>query len=132
MELYSAVILGHSRDPHGIQIPDEIEAQCTRTNPTCGDRITLYLGAGAEIAHQTRGCAVCVASASMLTRAMSGASRDERERLLAEAIAYLHGADDVAPFEEFEAFAPVRDNRARVRCAALPWEALEVLLPSPE
>jgi nitrogen fixation NifU-like protein len=76
-----------------------------------------------------RGCAVCIASASMMAETLTGFSRERAEKVARAFIDWmLHRADPErlsahAP-ELIEIFAAVRDAGSRARCAALPWGAL--------
>jgi len=102
----------------------------TITNPLCGDRITVDVrienGVIKALGHEVRACLLCQAAASMLARRAPGNDpaavqdiRSEVERWIAAGAA----PPDIWP--ELSSFAPVAQNRSRLRCVTLPFEALE-------
>jgi len=106
-----------------------------RDNPLCGDRVTIDVrlddsGHILEMAHQVRGCLLCQASASALAASVVGRDavgigelRHQAERAL--------GREEGSETGVFEAFAPVRNHKARQECVLLPFEALKDALASP-
>jgi nitrogen fixation NifU-like protein len=106
-------------------------------NPLCGDTVTLHLrldeAAIAEARFEGNGCAVSRASASLLTLALAGKTREEALALAGELQRFLsrgpeHDAVDRASLGELVALEGVREVPARLRCATLPWEALRTAL----
>ena len=95
-------------------------------NPTCGDEIALDIDDDGtrviDVAHRTRGCAFTRASASLLARAIRGATLREARELASTLRRDLAGT--AALPDAVASLASVRVYPARVRCALLPWEAL--------
>ena len=83
-ELYQEVILDHSRHPRHFGVLDDADLQADGHNPLCGDRITVFLRTrddGVEEAtFHGSGCAISMASASMMTEAVRGATSAEIDR----------------------------------------------------
>jgi len=129
--LYQEVILDHNRKPRNYGALPNVSHHAEGHNPLCGDRITVALhldGARIDaIAFEGESCAICKASASMMTVAVKGKSRREAETLIREfrdmATGKL-GADGLVHIGRLSVFAGVRDLPTRVKCAILPWHTL--------
>ncbi|MBP7096146.1 MAG: SUF system NifU family Fe-S cluster assembly protein [Spirochaetia bacterium] len=140
-ELYQEIILDHYRRPRGAARLDEVPEGEIHENPTCGDSLKLKVEYGpdgriARVLHESRGCAISVASASMLTGAVAGLVPAEALSLAGEVEAALRGeGDDPRGFlegnGELAALAGVAAFPARVKCASLAWRALESALAPP-
>lgn len=129
--LYKKEILRLAADAHGAGHLDEPHITGIAHNPTCGDKVSVDLvldedGRIAGIAHDTKACVLAQASASILGRALKGASRDDVEDLINE-IGMMLGAQSpapAAPFDAYSAFEGVVEHRNRRRCVLLPVEAV--------
>lgn len=133
--LYQEMILDHSRHPRNFGKPAWAGRSARGYNPLCGDQITLHLHVGpdgkiAEAAFEGRGCAICLASASMLTEAVAGKDAakaqdyaEEVRRLCTEED-YVPPAEDEEALEPLQALAGVRQYPVRVKCATLAWHTL--------
>ncbi len=108
------------------------DASATCSNPMCGDevRIELALDAGriARLAHRTRGCLLCRASASLLAQLAGNCSGDagQLRGMHWQLAALLAGERDEGG--NFAMFAPVASRPSRQACVLLPWQALEQAL----
>ena len=74
-ELYQEVILDHGKNPHNFRHPNDANHEAHGNNPLCGDRLTVYVRLGddnriEDAAFEGRGCAISVASASMMIAAI--------------------------------------------------------------
>ena len=135
-DLYRAVILEHSRNPRHFGRLAEATHTADGINPLCGDKLRIYLRIDmdrriAMSQFDGSGCAISVASASMMTDAMTGLCVDEAEWVAAEMTERLaHGTRDEprAALAQFRALDGVRDYPGRIKCATLPWEALRAAL----
>ena len=80
-ELYQATILDHNRKPRNFRAIDEPHRQAEGHNPVCGDRLVVFLELEedriSDIAFQGTGCAISVASASLMTDYARGKTLDE-------------------------------------------------------
>ena len=135
--LYQEVILDHNRKPRNWGALAQATHKSEGLNPLCGDHIYLSLKvAGTTIeAVQFEGesCAICKASASMMTVAVKGKSKDDTERLVQEFRDLATGKLDAAGphhLGRLTVFAGVRDLPTRVKCAILPWHTLHAALNS--
>jgi nitrogen fixation NifU-like protein len=132
-QLYQEIILDHYRKPHGSGLREPYDAESFQINPTCGDEITLRVkiddGLVREVSHETLGCSISQASASVLTDLVVGRSVSESMRVLAAFQEMAQGRGTVEPDEDVlgdgVAFAGVARYPARVKCALLGWMAFK-------
>ena len=136
-ELYQSMILDHARRPRNF---GELPPPAVRSegyNPSCGDQITLYVRKGPnhtveEIRYTGQACAICMASASLMTARIKGKPVREALQLEREFIGFLTGADDPDPaLGNLRALAGVKRFPQRLKCATLSWHALEDALNRP-
>ena len=133
--LYQEVILDHNRKPRNYGAIEGATNKAEGHNPLCGDHLSLMLALDGEriesIAFQGESCAICKASASMMTTAVKGKQRAEAETLIEEFRDMATGKlDDKGPHHlgRLTVFAGVRDLPIRVKCAILPWHTLHAAL----
>ena len=131
-QLYQEVILDHNRKPRNWGAVADPTHQAEGLNPLCGDRLQLTVRVAGDIvdaiAFEGESCAICKASASMMTAAVKGKSRESAEQLVQEFRDMATGKLDVnaGPHHlgRLTIFAGVRDLPTRVKCAILPWHTL--------
>ncbi|MBI3043751.1 MAG: SUF system NifU family Fe-S cluster assembly protein [Betaproteobacteria bacterium] len=136
-QLYQEVILDHNRKPRNWGVLADATHKADGHNPLCGDRIRLTLKLRDDVVDainvQGESCAICKASASMMTMAVKGKSRGDAEQLVQEfrdlAIGKLD-ATGPGHLGRLTVFAGVRDLPTRVKCAILPWHTLHAALNS--
>jgi nitrogen fixation protein NifU and related proteins len=129
-DLYRDVILDHNRQPRNFGPLEPADASIEGFNPMCGDRLTLRLRMAddtiSEIRFEGQGCAISTASASLMTEAVKGKTRDQALQLFESVHDLL--TDDAAPAGEelgkLAALSGVREYPARVKCASLCWHTL--------
>jgi nitrogen fixation NifU-like protein len=139
-ELYRDVILDHNRSPRNFGRLEPADAQAAGHNPLCGDKLNLTLRLQGDRVQDLRfegqGCAISTASASLMTEAVKGRSREEIARLYEEMHTLLtaHGAAPNAgsapapDLGKLMALAGVAEFPARVKCASLCWHTLNAAL----
>ncbi len=132
-ELYREVILDHNRQPRNFGELEGADRVVEGVNPLCGDRMTLYVNLDGEQVRDIRfkgtGCAISVASSSLMTEKAKGNSIAELENLFDRVHEMLTGNDTLADvdLEELDKLAVLSGVRAyptRVKCATLAWHAL--------
>jgi nitrogen fixation NifU-like protein len=135
-DLYRDVIIDHNRDPRNFR---RIEPPCQEAeghNPLCGDKLHVYVktvdGRIEDAAFEGSGCAISVASASLMTEAMIGATVDDARKRIERMYAVLTGTADADPGTDgkLAALAGVRQYPTRVKCASLCWHTVESALES--
>jgi nitrogen fixation protein NifU and related proteins len=132
-ELYQSVILDHSRSPRNYRVLEPADRVERGHNPLCGDEVTLYLAFDGdvirEITFQGQGCAISKASASLLTAAVKGKTRDEALRLFTAVHELVTGkAPDEAQKQvlgKLTVFQGVAAYPIRVKCASMAWHTLK-------
>jgi nitrogen fixation NifU-like protein len=135
-DLYRDVILDHNRQPRNFGDLSPADASVEGFNPMCGDHLTLRLRLNedtiSDIRFEGQGCAISTASASLMTEAVKGRTRDEALKLFDRVHQLL--TDDAAPPAEelgkLAALSGVREYPARVKCASLCWHTLASALKS--
>lgn len=152
--LYQRTVLEHCRSPRNFHAMDEPDRIAEGFNPLCGDKVTVYLrtpakdpgregvppsnedgtssspGVIAEISFEAAGCAICLASASMMTNLLGGEAaeeaRQQAEKVLA---AFKPGAENgLGDLGEIVALGSVRAYPSRIRCVTLPWKTFTAAL----
>ncbi len=136
-DLYRDVILDHNRKPRNFGVLDPADASVEGVNPLCGDRLTVRVKMTGEqiedIRFDGQGCAISTASASLMTEAVKGRTRDEALMLFERVHSLL--TDDAAPSDalgKLAALSGVREFPARVKCASLCWHTLAAALRAPD
>lgn len=135
--LYEEVILDHNRSPRNWgTIPEgrHIEGR----NPLCGDKISLSVQVDGDVITDIKftgeGCAISKASASMMTQAMKGKTREEATRLFEGFHDLVTGRSAEATPDKslgsLRAFAGVARFPTRVKCATMAWHALREAIGS--
>jgi nitrogen fixation NifU-like protein len=135
-ELYRDVILDHNRSPRNFGRLDPHDAEAKGHNPLCGDRLTVTLRRSGKVLEDLRfdgnGCAISMASASMMTEAVKGKSLADVDALFQRVHAMLTEQNaSSTDLGKLAALSGVRDFPARVKCASLCWHTLNAALAQP-
>jgi nitrogen fixation NifU-like protein len=135
--LYQEVILDHNKKPRNYGALENASHHAVGHNPLCGDHIDVTLNLAGEcidcVAFQGESCAICKASASMMTVAVKGKTRADAETLIQEFLAMATGKLDLGSpnhIGRLAVFAGVCDLPTRVKCAILPWHTLHAAFNS--
>jgi nitrogen fixation protein NifU and related proteins len=135
--LYQEVILDHNKKPRNYGTLNKASHHAVGHNPLCGDHLDIELNLEGEridnIAFHGESCAICKASASMMTTAVKGKARSDAETLIKEFREMATGTlnlNEDHHLGRLTVFAGVRDLPTRVKCAILPWHTLHAALNS--
>ena len=135
--LYQEVILDHNKKPRNYGTVAQASHRAEGHNPLCGDHISVSLKLDGEsivaIAFEGESCAICKASASMMTTAVKNKLRTDAEMMILEFRDMVTGKLDLnIPHHigRLTVFAGVHELPMRVKCAVLPWHALHAALNS--
>jgi nitrogen fixation NifU-like protein len=135
--LYQEVILDHNKKPRNYGTLEHPSHHAEGHNPLCGDHLSVALQLQNEtidqIAFHGDSCAICKASASMMTSAVKGKTRAQAQALTQEFLAMATGKLDQSQPNQIgrlAVFAGVRDLPTRVKCAILPWHTLQAAFSS--
>jgi len=134
-DLYQDLILDHSRHPSNFRAMSDATRSVEGDNPPCGDHLRLFVRLHgeriADISFEGSGCAISVASASLLTEWIKGTTVAEAEALFHRVHRLLtmeEAATDEGELGELTALVGVRQFPMRVKCATLSWHALRAAL----
>ncbi len=132
-ELYREIILDHGKRPRNHRAMDDADRHAEGFNPLCGDRMTVYLKTSGDriddMSFTGAGCAICMASASMMTKRMGGATMADAAGVFDDFRDMLVGEDDPSDrLGDLAALAGVRRFPMRVKCATLPWHTMKAAL----
>ena len=127
--LYQDAIKQFAQAAHGHGHLENATGEAKLNNPLCGDRVrmqvALDVGRIAAIAHETKGCLLCRAAASLLATRAAGMDAAAVEAVSGELDAMLTGVAPIpAAWPELAMFAPARAHPSRHRCVLLPFRAL--------
>ncbi len=139
-ELYQEVILDHGKSPRNFRDVENATCHAHGSNPLCGDQLVVYLridddGVIDDVSFVGKGCAISVASASMMTELVKGKSIEETKALFRRFHKMCTGEEDGegAEFleddlEKLNVLSGVRAFPVRVKCATLAWHTLNAAL----
>jgi nitrogen fixation protein NifU and related proteins len=135
-DLYQEVILEHNKNPRNFREISEADQYADGKNPLCGDALRVYVSLDGDmvmdVAFKGSGCAISKASASMMTQAVKGKTKDEAEAIFHEFHKMVTGELDIETDEndlgKLKIFAGVLEFPARVKCASLSWHTLNAAL----
>ncbi|MXW20938.1 MAG: SUF system NifU family Fe-S cluster assembly protein [Gammaproteobacteria bacterium] len=149
-KLYQRTVLEHCRSPRNFHAMDEPDRVAAGFNPLCGDKVTVYLrtpgsegvppsvedgtsslpGVIAEISFEAAGCAICLASASMMTELLGGEAAEEARQQAEKVLeAFKPGVENgLGDLGEIVALGSVRSYPSRIRCVTLPWKTFTAAL----
>ncbi|MEX2123118.1 MAG: SUF system NifU family Fe-S cluster assembly protein [Woeseia sp.] len=142
-DLYRELILDHARKPRHFGKLDDATHAAEGINPLCGDKLKIYFAIDADnrirdARFEGSGCAISVASASLLTDTVIGLETDRALQFFAAMVGRLAGrtddrknqadAIDDIDLGKLRALEGVREFPSRVKCATLAWHALNSAL----
>ena len=133
-DLYREVILDHNKNPRLFGKLEPADSAADGHNPLCGDQlhITVRLDGDrlSDLRFEGKGCAISVASASLMCEAVKGKKRDEIAYIFHEVHDVLTHHDAPVPEDlgKLAALSGVRDFPVRVKCASLCWHTLNAAL----
>ncbi len=135
-ELYQEVILDHGKKPRNFGELASATHQAEGYNNLCGDRVIVQVEFDGQTVRSVQftgaGCAICMASASMMTSLVKGKSSAEVDQVFGLfQTAVTGGEADLEPYGDLVALVGVRQYPNRIKCATLGWHALKAALDTP-
>jgi nitrogen fixation protein NifU and related proteins len=135
-DLYQEVILEHNKNPRNFREIADANQYADGKNPLCGDALRVYVSLDGDtvtdVAFKGSGCAISKASASMMTQAVKGKTKDEADAIFDEFHKMVTGELDIETDEndlgKLKIFSGVLEFPARVKCASLSWHTLNAAL----
>jgi len=134
-DLYQQVIMDHNKKPRNFRDMPESNHLAHGNNPLCGDALVVYLKLEGDViedvSFQGSGCAISVASASLMTEAIKGKTVAEAEALYDQVHKQMTGEDvDSSALGKLEVLGGVKEFPARVKCATLSWHTVHAAMES--
>jgi nitrogen fixation NifU-like protein len=138
-DLYQSVILDHNRRPRNFGALEGATASAHGNNPLCGDEVTVWLKVDGDVITDVsfltppgKGCAISRASASLMTAAVKGKTRDETrelfERFQQLVTGKLRATTDDPTLKTLAVLSGVARFPVRVKCATLSWHAMRAAM----
>ncbi|RKZ79951.1 MAG: SUF system NifU family Fe-S cluster assembly protein [Gammaproteobacteria bacterium] len=134
-DLYQQVIMDHNKKPRNFREMDDANHLAHGNNPLCGDALVVFVKLDGDViedvSFQGSGCAISVASASLMTEALKGKTLAEAESLYESVHKQMTGEDvDSTSLGKLEVLSGVKEFPARVKCATLSWHTMHAALDS--
>lgn len=135
-DLYQEVILDHNKAPRNFRIIEDADKQADGHNPLCGDVVSIFLKMEddkvADVSFKGKGCAISKASASLMTEAIKGRTKEDVEKLYKIFHDVVTGqtpdADSDLPLGKLLALSGVSAFPVRVKCATLAWHTMHAAI----
>lgn len=132
-ELYQQLIIDHGRRPRNFGALDTATHTKEGFNPLCGDKLTVYIlekkGQIENMQFVGCGCAISMASASLMTEALHGKSVQDAEKLFLTFHDVLTGhATSSDELGKLAVLSGVAEYPVRVKCATLCWHTMMAAL----
>ena len=135
-ELYQEIILDHGKNPRNLRKTDNYNKDAKGHNPLCGDKVHVYLKLDenkkiSDIKFEGEGCAISMASASIMTELMKNKEEPEVKELIDDFLKMIKDSPELSSkiISEDEktklmSLSGVKKYPMRVKCATLPWHTL--------
>ena len=135
-ELYQEIILEHGKNPRNLRKTENFNKDAKGHNPLCGDKVHVYLKLSEnkkveDISFEGQGCAISMASASIMTDLVKGKEEDEVKEIVEDFLEMIKEKPDLSSknLKEDEktklmCLSGVKQYPMRVKCATLSWHTL--------
>ncbi|OCW77052.1 nitrogen fixation protein NifU [Pelagibacteraceae bacterium GOM-A1] len=135
-DLYQEIILDHGKNPRNLGKFDNYNKDAKGNNPLCGDNVHVYLRLNEnkkveDIAFEGHGCAISMASASIMTDMVRGKEEKEVKEIVTDFLGMIKEKDSLETniLNEDEktklmSLSGVKQYPMRVKCATLSWHTL--------
>ena len=130
-ELYQEVILDHAKSPRNFGVLEQYTCTAEGNNPMCGDQLTGYVdikdGVVSDVSYRARGCAISIASASIMSSMIKGRTLEEVNILFDKFHMLCTGqeVEDDDDIERLRVLSGVSKFPTRVKCATMSWHAVK-------
>ena len=139
-ELYQEIILEHGKNPRNLGKTDDFNKDAKGNNPLCGDNVHVYLKLNGQkivedISFEGSGCAISMASASIMTDLMKGRKEQEAKEIIDKFLDMIKEKEEINTEllkddekTKLMSLGGVKNYPMRVKCATLSWHALSSAL----
>ena len=129
-DLYQEVILDHAKSPRNFGVLEQYTCSAEGNNPMCGDQLTVYVdikdGVVSDVSYRARGCAISIASASIMSSMIKGRTLEEVNILFDKFHMLCTGqeVEDDDDIDRLRVLSGVSKFPTRVKCATMSWHAV--------
>ena len=127
-ELYQQLLIDHSKSPRNFRALPDANRTAQGTNPICGDSCTIYAKIEGDVVQdltfQGSGCAISMASASLLTESLKGKTEAEVKVMFGKVSDMMTTGHVDGDLGKLSALSGVHRFPVRIKCAILPWHAV--------
>ena len=135
-ELYQEIILEHGKNPRNLRKTENFNKDAKGHNPLCGDKVHIYLKLNEnkkveDISFEGQGCAISMASASIMTDLVRGKEEYEVKEIVNDFLEMIKEKDklnnkilDEDEKTKLMCLSGVKNYPMRVKCATLSWHTL--------
>ena len=135
-ELYQEIILDHGKNPRNLRKTDNFNKDAKGYNPLCGDKVHVYLKLNEnkkveDISFEGQGCAISMASASIMTDLVKGKEEHEVKEIVSDFLDMIKEKDELNnnilhedDKTKLMCLSGVKQYPMRVKCATLSWHTL--------
>ena len=135
-ELYQEIILDHGKNPRNLRKTDNFNKDAKGYNPLCGDKVHVYLKLNEnkkveDISFEGEGCAISMASASIMTDLVKGKEENEVKEIVSDFLKMIKEKDEIKTNllkddekTKLMCLSGVKQYPMRVKCATLSWHTL--------
>ena len=135
-ELYQEIILDHGKNPRNLRKTDNFNKDAKGHNPLCGDKVHIYLKLNEnkkveDISFEGQGCAISMASASIMTDLVKGKEENEVKEIVSDFLKMIKEKDEIKTNllnddekTKLMCLSGVKQYPMRVKCATLSWHTL--------
>ncbi len=143
-ELYQEIILEHGKNPRNLGKAHEFNKDAKGHNPLCGDNVHVYLKLNGQkivedISFEGSGCAISMASASIMTDLIKGKNELEAKEIVEDFLGMIKQNPELKSeyLKEDEktklmCLSGVKQYPMRVKCATLSWHTLTSAMDNPK
>ena len=135
-ELYQEIILEHGKNPKNLRKTENFNKEAKGHNPLCGDKVHVYLKLNEnkkveDISFEGQGCAISMASASIMTDLVKGKEENEVKEIVSDFLKMIKEKDEIKTNllkddekTKLMCLSGVKQYPMRVKCATLSWHTL--------
>ena len=135
-ELYQEIILDHGKNPRNLRKTENFNKDAKGHNPLCGDKVHIFLKLNdnkkvEDISFQGQGCAISMASASIMTDLLKGKEEKEVKEIVNDFLEMIKEKDEIKTNllkddekTKLMCLSGVKQYPMRVKCATLSWHTL--------
>ena len=135
-ELYQEIILDHGKNPRNLRKTENFNKDAKGHNPLCGDKVHIFLKLNdnkkvEDISFEGQGCAISMASASIMTDLLKGKEEKEVKEIVNKFLEMIKEKDEIKTNllkddekTKLMCLSGVKQYPMRVKCATLSWHTL--------